>query len=375
MAKANPAQAVILPADAMRILITGAAGFIGSHLAERLCARGDGVVGFDNFDPFYGRAIKEANLAVLRGQPRFSLVEGDIRDEVALGRAFAPRPDVVVHLAALAGVRPSLAEPARYADVNLTGTQRVIDAAAAHGVRRLVFASSSSVYGLDSQPPFKESDPCLKPLSPYASTKRAGELLLFVAHHLQALDVTCLRFFTVFGPRQRPDLAIHKFARLIAAGRSIELYGDGSSSRDYTFVDDIVDGVVAAVDETAGAETAAVETAGAETAAVQTAGVETAGAETAGAETAGIAAGYRIYNLGGSRTTTLLELVELLGEALKKTPRIEWRPEQPGDMKRTLANLTLSARALGYAPRVSMEEGIRRFVEWLRLSPPTSRGD
>jgi UDP-glucuronate 4-epimerase len=269
---------------------------------------------------------------------------------VALGRAFAPRPDVVVHLAALAGVRPSLAEPARYADVNLTGTQRVIDAAATHGVRRLVFASSSSVYGLDSPPPFKESDPCLKPLSPYASTKRAGELLLFVAHHLQALDVTCLRFFTVFGPRQRPDLAIHKFARLIAAGRSIELYGDGSSSRDYTFVDDIVDGVVAALDETAGAEPA-------------------------GAEPAGVAAGYRIYNLGGSRTTTLLELVELLGEALKKTPRIEWRPEQPGDMKRTLANLTLSARALGYAPRVSMEEGIRRFVEWLRLSSPTSIGD
>jgi UDP-glucuronate 4-epimerase len=315
----------------MLILITGAAGFIGSHLAERLCARGDEVVGIDNFDPFYGRAVKEANLAALRRGPRFSLVEGDIREAAALERAFAQRrPDLVVHLAALAGVRPSLADPARYADVNVTGTQRVIDAAAAHGVRRLVFASSSSVYGLDSQPPFKESDPCLKPVSPYASTKRAGELLLFTAHHLNALDVTCLRFFTVFGPRQRPDLAIHKFARLIAAGQPIELYGDGSSSRDYTFIDDIIDGVVAAVDEATGA-----------------------------------APGYRIYNLGGSRTTTLLQLVDLLGKALGKTPRVEWRPEQPGDMQRTLADLTLSTRALGYAPHVTMEDGIRRFVDWL----------
>ena len=314
----------------MHILITGAAGFIGSHLSERLCARGDTVIGLDNFDPFYGREIKEANLAALRGESRFSLCDGDIRDAAALERAFAPRaPDVVVHLAALAGVRPSLENPARYADVNVTGTQRVVDAAAAHGVRRLVFASSSSVYGLDSQPPFKESDACLQPVSPYASTKRAGELLLFVAHHLRALDVTCLRFFTVFGPRQRPDLAIHKFARLIAAGRPIELYGDGSSSRDYTFIDDIIDGVVASIDEAAAAP------------------------------------GYRIYNLGGSRTTTLLRLVELLGEALGKTPQIVWRPEQPGDMKRTLADVGLSARALGYAPHVSMEDGIRRFVDWL----------
>ena len=315
----------------MLILITGAAGFIGSHLAERLCARDDEVVGIDNFDPFYGRTVKEANLAALRRGARFSLVEGDIRDAAALERAFAPRrPDLVVHLAALAGVRPSLADPARFADVNITGTQRVIDAAAAHGVRRLVFASSSSVYGLDSQPPFKESDPCLKPVSPYASTKRAGELLLFTAHHLNAQDVTCLRFFTVFGPRQRPDLAIHKFARLIAAGQPIELYGDGSSSRDYTFIDDIIDGVVAAVDEVTSATP-----------------------------------GYRIYNLGGSRTTTLLQLVDLLGKALGKTPHVEWRPEQPGDMQRTLADLTLSARALGYAPHVSMDEGIRRFVDWL----------
>ncbi len=318
----------------MRIVVTGAAGFIGSHLCERLCARGDEVVGLDNFDPFYPRATKTENLARLQTNAAFSFVEGDIRDAAALGRAFGPaRIDAVVHLAALAGVRPSLAEPARYADVNLVGTQRVIDAARAAGVRRFVFASSSSVYGLDSEPPFKESDPCLKPLSPYASTKRAAELLLYAAHHLYALDVTCLRFFTVYGPRQRPDLAIHKFGRLIAAGKPIPLFGDGSTSRDYTFIDDIVDGVVASIDE------------------------------------AVTAPGHRIYNLGGSRTTTLLGLVELLGQALGRRPIVEWQPEQPGDMKRTLADVTLSGRALGYAPKVTMEEGIARFVTWLRQQP------
>jgi UDP-glucuronate 4-epimerase len=318
----------------MRIVVTGAAGFIGSHLSERLSARGDEVVGVDSFDPFYPRATKEQNLAALRGQARFTFVEGDIRDAAALARAFGDaRADVVVHLAALAGVRPSLAEPARYADVNLVGTQRVLDAARAAGVRRFVFASSSSVYGGDSEPPFKESDLCLRPLSPYASTKRAGELMLWTAHHLYALDVTCLRFFTVYGPRQRPDLAIHKFGRLISAGQTIPLFGDGSTSRDYTFIDDIVDGVVASIDEAVAAP------------------------------------GFRIYNLGGSRTTTLLGLVELISQALGKKANVEWQPEQPGDMKRTLADVTLSGRALGYAPKVPIEEGIARFVAWLRAQP------
>jgi UDP-glucuronate 4-epimerase len=318
----------------MRILLTGAAGFIGSHLAERLCARGDQVVGLDNFDPFYERAAKQRNIDGVQraGSKLFSLIEGDIRDETQVGQAFAAvKPDVVVHIAALAGVRPSLENPVRYADVNVLGTQRLVDACRAHGVTRFVFASSSSVYGLDSAVPFKETDPCLRPASPYAATKRAGELMLFTAHHLQALDVTCLRFFTVYGPRQRPDLAIHKFARLITAGRSIELYGDGSTSRDYTFIDDIIDGVVAAIDEQAGR-----------------------------------APGYRLYNLGGSRTTTLLQLVELISDGLGKKPLIEWRPEQPGDMKRTLADLTISGRALGYAPRVPLEDGIARFLAWFR---------
>jgi UDP-glucuronate 4-epimerase len=317
----------------MLIFLTGAAGFIGSHLAERLCARGDEVIGFDNFDEFYARAVKERNLDSLRRQPRFTLAEGDVRDPGALERAFGGRqPDVVVHLAALAGVQPSLAEPARYADVNVSGTQRLVDAARAHRVPRFVFASSSSVYGRDSEPPFRESDPCLAPLSPYASTKRASELMLFTAHHLYALDVTCLRFFTVYGPRQRPDLAIHKFAKLIAAGKPIELYGDGASSRDYTFIDDIIDGVVAAVDQPGAAD-------------------------------------FRIYNLGGSRTTTLLGLVQLLSDALEKKAEIVWRPEQPGDMRRTLADLTLSGQALGYAPQVPIADGIRRFVDWFVRAP------
>jgi UDP-glucuronate 4-epimerase len=324
----------------MRILLTGAAGFIGSHLAERLCARGDEVVGLDNFDAFYARAVKQRNVdaAARAGGGRFSLLEGDIRDPAAVERAFAAaRPEAVVHIAALAGVRPSLEDPVRYADVNVLGTQRLVDGCRAHGVSRFVFASSSSVYGLDSAVPFKESDPCLRPASPYAATKRAGELMLFTAHHLQALDVSCLRFFTVYGPRQRPDLAIHKFARLIAAGQPIELFGDGSTSRDYTFIDDIIDGVVAAIDEQGGG-----------------------------------AAGYRIYNLGGSRTTTLLRLVELISDGLGKKPLIEWRPEQPGDMKRTLADLSVSGRALGYAPRVALEEGIARFLAWFRAANPAA---
>jgi UDP-glucuronate 4-epimerase len=318
----------------MRILVTGAAGFIGSHLCDRLVARGDQVVGLDSFDPFYARAIKQANLAGLAGNPRFMLVEADVRDAAALERAFAAgKPEVVVHLAALAGVRPSLLDPVRYADVNVVGTQRIVDAVRAHGARRLVFASSSSVYGLDSQPPFKESDPCCMPLSPYASTKRSAELLLFTAHHLYALDVTSLRFFTVYGPRQRPDLAIHKFARRIAAGQSIELYGDGTTSRDYTFIDDIIDGVVASIDQPAAEP------------------------------------GYRIYNLGGSRPVALATLVQLLGAALGKQPAVSFGAEQPGDMKRTLADLTLSGQALGYAPKVSMEDGIARFVAWLKTQP------
>jgi len=325
----------------VRVLVTGAAGFIGSHLCERLASRGDAVVGFDNFDVFYGRAIKERNLReVLTGVDAagttagsFAFIEGDIRKSDALAAAFqTAAPDVVVHLAALAGVRPSIAEPGRYADVNVRGTQNVLDACHAHGVTRLAQASSSSVYGLDSAVPFRESDPCLRPVSPYAATKRACELIAFTAHHLNALSVTNLRFFTVYGPRQRPDLAIHKFTRLISSGQPIQLYGDGSTSRDYTWIDDIVDGCVASVDQLV----------------------------------ADKAAAFRTYNLGGSQTTTLRQLVDLIAGALGREPTIESLPEQPGDMKRTLADVTLVGRELGYHPHVPIAEGITRFVEWYR---------
>ena len=325
----------------MRVLVTGAAGFIGSHLCERLASRGDTVVGFDNFDAFYGRPIKERNLReVLTGVDAsgtpggsFVFIEGDIRTSEAVSAAFrTAAPDVVVHLAALAGVRPSIAEPARYADVNVRGTQNILDACHAQGVTRLAQASSSSVYGLDSAVPFREADTCLRPVSPYAATKRACELIAFTAHHLNALSVTNLRFFTVYGPRQRPDLAIHKFTRLISSGQPIDLYGDGSTSRDYTWIDDIVEGCVATVDQLAGDKAPA----------------------------------FRTYNLGGSQTTTLRQLVDLIAGALGRQPTINALPEQPGDMKRTLADVTLAGRELGYQPRVPIAEGITRFVEWYR---------
>jgi UDP-glucuronate 4-epimerase len=317
----------------MKVLLTGAAGFIGSHLAERLRARGDGVVGFDNFDPFYPRPVKERNLARLRGDSGFSLVEGDLRRPADLARALdaAGAVDAVVHLAALAGVRPSLEEPGRFWDVNVTGTLHLFEALRGRGIRRVVFASSSSVYGLDSEPPFRESDPCARPLSPYAATKRAGELMAFNAHHLHGMSVTCLRLFTVYGPRQRPDLAIHKFTRLIAGGQPLELFGDGSSSRDYTWVDDIVDGIIASVDQQGRGGPA-----------------------------------YRIYNLGGSQGTTLRELVDRIAGALGRPPVIEAWPDQPGDMRQTLADVSLAGRELGYAPRVDVATGIPRFVSWWR---------
>jgi UDP-glucuronate 4-epimerase len=319
----------------MKLLVTGVAGFIGSHLAERLLARGDTVIGVDNFDAFYARGIKERNVEALRQAPGFMMVEADIRDQVQLDRAFAlggAPVDGVVHVAALAGVHPSLLAPERFYDVNVMGTLRLFETSRRHGVRRLVLASSSSVYGLGSPTPFRESDPCSRPASPYAVTKRACELLAFNAHHLGGVAATCLRFFTVYGPRQRPDLAIHKFTRLIAEGRPIELYGDGSTSRDYTWIDDIVDGVVAAIDQ----------------------------------QHADPSPRYRLYNLGGSHAVSLARLVELIAGALGVPATIVHKPEQPGDMQHTHADIALAGRELGYAPRMTIDEGIPRFVEWWR---------
>jgi UDP-glucuronate 4-epimerase len=314
-----------------RILLTGAAGFIGSHLAERLLAGGHEVIGLDSFDGFlYPAAIKERNVAAFAEHPGFRLVRGDLLD-ARLCAELARGCDRVVHLAALAGVRPSIAEPARYARTNVEGTVNLLEACRIAGVARFAFASSSSVYGARgvASAAFSEDDPCLAPASPYAATKRSGELVCRTYRDLHGIGVSSLRFFTVYGPRQRPEMAIHKFTRALAAGEPVTLYGDGSTARDYTYIDDIVDGTVAAC--------LAVEP-----------------------------GAYDIYNLGGSRTTTLSRLVELVATALGVTPRIEHEPDQPGDVPITYADVTRAGRDLGYASKVPIEEGIRRFVAWYR---------
>ncbi len=319
---------------AMRVLLTGAAGFIGSHLAERLLADGHEVTGFDSFDSFlYDAATKERNVAPLTGRPGFRLVRADLLDARLL-RELCRGKDLVVHLAALAGVRPSIADPPRYARTNVEGTLNLFEACRSAGVHRVVFASSSSVYGARDATavPFREADPCISPASPYAATKRAGELLASTYRDLFGLGITSLRFFTVYGPRQRPEMAIHKFTRALAAGQPVTLFGDGTTARDYTFIDDIIDGTAAACARVAPGELA-------------------------------------VYNLGGSRTTTLSRLVELIAGALGVTPRIDWQPEQPGDVPITFADVSRAARELGYAPKVPIEAGITRFVDWFRAQP------
>ena len=311
-----------------RVLLTGAAGFIGSHVAERLVARGDEVVGLDNFDAFYPRETKEANVAGLRRSPGFRLVEGDIRDRDLVAGLLTSEM-AVIHLAARAGVRPSLEDPALYASVNIEGTAVVLEAARRAGLRRLVFGSSSSVYGDTAPVPFSEEWPALLPISPYAATKRAGELLCATFTQLYGQRAMALRFFTVYGPRQRPDLAIHKFTGLIREGRPVPFYGDGSSERDYTYIDDIVGGVAAALDWTAAPEP-----------------------------------GLEIVNLGESRTTSLSALVDLIARAVGREARLERQPAQPGDVRRTCADVRKAARLLGYRPGVTVEQGIPRFVRW-----------
>jgi UDP-glucuronate 4-epimerase len=313
---------------ASTILVTGAAGFIGSQLSERLAARGDRVVGLDNFNAYYDPAIKRRNLARLQRGGSFALVEGDIRDRELVARAFREhKPGTIVHLAAMAGVRPSLQDPVLYHDVNCTGTAVLLQAAREAGIARFVFGSSSSVYGGNEKVPFHEDDDVSGPVSPYAATKRANELSCHVFAHLYGMDIACLRFFTVYGPRQRPEMAIHKFVRLLERGEKLPLYGDGRSERDYTYVDDILDGVVKALDRSKG---------------------------------------FRIYNLGESRTVSLKELVAAIGRATGKEPGVEWQPAQPGDVPRTFADIGRARAELGYDPRVALEEGLRRFVEWYR---------
>jgi len=311
-----------------RVLVTGAAGFIGSHLVEALLARGDEVVGIDNFDPFYERAMKEANLAEARAAAGFAFHEASILDLPRMEALLTP-DTVLVHLAAKAGVRPSLRDPVGYAEANLTGTTVLLEAARRAGVTRVVFASSSSVYGDSTPSPFREDAPAIDPVSPYAATKRGGELLLAAMAPLFGFRSAALRFFTVYGPRQRPDLAIHAFARRMAEGLPLTLYGDGTQARDYTFYRDIVRGVVASVDWTADAPV-----------------------------------GMEAFNLGGNHPVPLRDMVAALTAALGIEPVVEWAPMQPGDVQHTAADLTKSGRMLGFAPQTPFAEGLREFADW-----------
>jgi UDP-glucuronate 4-epimerase len=314
----------------MAVLVTGAAGFIGSHLTDALLQRGEAVVGLDNFDDFYDESIKRGNLAGAMDHEGFTLAEGDIRDPLFL-QALPDGIHAIVHLAARAGVRPSIEQPVLYSDVNLMGTSELLALAREREMGAFVFASSSSVYGNNEKVPFSEDDAVDHPISPYAATKKSGELLCHAAAHLDAITMACLRFFTVYGPRQRPDLAIHKFARILRDGGEIPMFGDGTTSRDYTYIDDILAGVTAALDWV-----------------VQRSGQ----------------GAYEIINLGESRTVTLTEMIQVIGEEMGKEPSIRRLPMQPGDVRRTFADVSKARRVLGYEPSVDFPDGIRRFLAW-----------
>lgn len=312
----------------MHVLVTGGAGFIGSHLVDSLLKDGHTVTVLDNFDPFYARAIKERNIAEHRLHPRWRLVETDLRDLDALRSGLPTDCDSFVHLAARAGVRPSIEDPVGYQEVNVRGTQNLLEIARERQVRQFVFASSSSVYGVNPRVPWREDDYVLQPISPYASTKVSGELLGHVYSHLYGIRFLALRFFTVYGPRQRPDLAIHKFARLIVNGDRVPVFGDGSTRRDYTFIDDVVAGVRRAIDYTATM--------------------------------------YEVINLGNNQTVTLNEMIRGLETAFGKPALIQRLPEQAGDVPQTWASIDKARALLGYDPRTSYDEGVKRFAAWYK---------
>ncbi len=311
------------------VLITGGAGFIGSALTARLLEANWRVTCVDNFDDFYPRTRKMLNIQSYFRSPAYKLVDADIRDP-QLATLVDGKFDAIVHLAARAGVRPSIADPLTYQDVNVAGTQRLLELAKLWGVGQFVFASSSSVYGVNPRVPWKESDSVLLPISPYASTKVSGELLGHVYSQLYGIRFLALRFFTVYGPRQRPDLAIHKFSHLMTAGYPIPVFGDGSTRRDYTFIDDITSGIEKALTYS-------------------------------GSQ-------FEIFNLGNDRTVTLLELIRGLEEALAVRARIDWQPEQPGDVPQTWADVTKAREQLGYTPQTTLQEGLARFAEWYLIS-------
>jgi UDP-glucuronate 4-epimerase len=314
-----------------KLLITGGAGFIGSHLVDRLLATDvERIEVIDDFNDFYDPSIKHANIREHLNDPRYHISEIDIRDRAALEPVFQRNNfDCVVHLAARAGVRPSLKEPQLYSETNINGTVNLLELAQQNSIKQFVFGSSSSVYGINAKVPFSEDDPIRQPISPYAATKAAGELLCHTYSHLYGLRCVCLRFFTVYGPRQRPDLAIHKFAKLITERKPIPVFGDGTTRRDYTYVDDIIDGVMAAI--------------------------------------AYNKTNYEVINLGESRTVELNELISLLEAELDTHAIIDRQPPQPGDVPQTFADISKARTLLGYDPKTQIEEGLRRFVEWFRL--------
>ena len=316
----------------MKALVTGAAGFIGSHLSERLLTDGWDVVGVDNFDDFYDPQVKRRNIEACLRHEAFQLVEADIRDSEAMEGVVGGGVDIIVHLAARAGVRPSIARPLLYADVNVNGTMVLLEAAKKHKVTKFIFGSSSSVYGNSRKVPFSEEDNVDFPISPYAATKKACELICHTYRHLYGIAITCLRFFTVYGPRQRPDLAIHKFCRLIEQDRPIPVYGDGTMMRDFTYIDDIVNGTVAAMEK---------------------------------------CEGFKIYNLGESRPISVNDLIAEIEKALGRKAVKEYQAVQAGDVERTYADVSKAVNELGYNPSTAIEEGLRLFVAWFRQNPPS----
>jgi UDP-glucuronate 4-epimerase len=310
------------------ILVTGGTGFIGSHLCEKLLGEGHSVICLDNFDSYYDPHLKIKNLEEISNKSPgpFTMITGDIRNRDHLTDLFKKnRIDAVFHLAARAGVRPSIADPLLYEDVNLRGTTMLLEVCKEFEMKNFIFASSSSVYGENQRVPFSETDLDIQPISPYGATKRAGELLCYSYHHLYGIHIACLRIFTAYGPRQRPEMAIHKFTRLIDQGKEVPMYGDGSSKRDYTYIDDLIDGMIAVLNRHKG---------------------------------------YEIYNLGESRTTSLKELIRMIEGSLGKKAKIKAMEPQPGDVSITYADITKAKRLLNYQPKIEMEEGIRRFVEW-----------
>jgi len=311
----------------MKIVITGAAGFIGSHLTEHLLAKGHSITGIDNFDDFYNPDVKRDNIKTALQNDNFKIIQADIRNGEIMDTILADGADAVVHLAARAGVRPSIENPKLYTDVNVNGTVVMLEAAKKHNIQKFILGSSSSVYGNNKKIPFSEKDNVDFPISPYAATKKAGELICHTYHHLYNIHITTLRFFTVYGPRQRPDLAIHKFARLIELNKPVPIYGDGTMQRDFTYIDDIIQGTTAAIENCRGCE---------------------------------------IYNLGESTPISVNNLISELEKALGKNAKRRYLPLQPGDVERTYADISKAEKLLGYQPNTSFEKGLEVFVKWLR---------